>query len=351
LGNGFGVYRRRDGRVVIKWRDLSDHPRQTTTIQGVREANAFLRRAYREWPGHGTRDTGYTVAELAGEYLRTRERDHDDTGEPGASTLAGDRRAVALITDRWPVTRVEDLHRTDVRAWYSDMRRTGLADNTVRIYASTLRMAYRWGIDADTVPLPAPPVPTVTVANVREGQALDVGTVRAIEAAIPDHYRTMFYTLAFTGMRIGEVCALDVGSFRGRYIVGGSKTDAGKNRPVRIPDWLQTMLEAHTSGRDSGDPLFVNRRGRRVTARPWRRRVWDPATEAAGVPEATPHWLRHTLATRLAEGGHGGWELRSHFGWADQRIADHYIDVASEGVPAIADTLEDHRPALRAVTS
>ena len=181
------------------------------------------------------------------------------------------------------------------------------------------------------------------------GQALDPGAVRAIGDALPDHYRTFFYTLAFTGMRIGEVCALDVGSFRGRHIVGGSKTEAGRNRPVRIPDWLTHMLEAHTAGRDPSEPLFTNRRGRRVQPRPWRRRVWDPAAEAAGIPEATPHWLRHTLASRLAEGGHGGWELRSHFGWADQRIADHYIEAAREGIAAIAETLEDDRPPLRVV--
>ena len=335
--------------LVIKWRDTADRPRQTTTIQRTAEANAFCRRKYREWPGPRTADTGYTVAELVAEYVETRERDHADTGKPGASALAGDRVALTRIAGRWPHTPVDDLTRPEVAKWFSDMRREGRKDHTVRIYASTLRSAYRWGINAQTVALAIPPVPTVHVNNAEGGQAIEPEQLRAMADAIHEHYRPMFLTLAFTGMRIGEVCALNVSSYRKGHLVGGSKTTAGKNRPVAVPDWLAHILDAHTEHRAPDEPLFVNRRGDRIKSRPWRRRVWDPAAETAGIPEATPHWLRHTLATRLAEQGHGGWEMRSHFGWADQRIADHYIKTAQTGIRSIADTLEQYRPPLRAV--
>jgi site-specific recombinase XerD len=98
------------------------------------------------------------------------------------------------------------------------------------------------------------------------------------------------------------------------------------------------MIRAELGTRTDG-PLFLNRRGNRVSADVWRRRTWNPTVEALGIPEATPHWLRHSLATLLAQHGMSAYDLRTHFGWETSRIADRYVK-KGQGVRRIADTLE-----------
>lgn len=350
-GNGFGVYRRKsDGRLIVNYKDEHDRPRQETKIRKVAEANAFCRRKYREWPGPKKIDVSWTVPELIGEYLEWRESQHELTGEPAASTLDGDRAAAKRIVKRWPKLAVGAMTKRESAAWIKSMRTEGRKGNTIRIYTSSLRCAYQWAIDNHLLDMDAPPIPEVSVTDAKGGQTLTLAQLHDMLEHVQPDYRVMFLTLAFSGMRISEVCALDVTSLhrKGSYLVGGMKTEAGKNRKVSIPEWLVQVLVDHIGDRTEG-PLFLNRRGNRVTRRAFTRTHWDPAAEAIGVPDATPHWTRHSLATSQAADGRNVFELLEHFGWKDLRIASRYIHAAGDGVTAIGKSLEAARPPLRAV--
>lgn len=354
LGHGFGVYRREDGRLIIKWRDAHDRPRQTTTITKVAEANAFCRRKFREWPGR-IETIDYTIREMVTEYLEEKELEHR-AGTRALNTIIRDRAAVTRILEQWDGFHASELGRHDVKRWFSTMKAEGLSDSSVANYATVLRSAYKWAMDDGPLGhLTAHPVPSVAIKDQKAGQALTSIQIRSIFSATPTRYLPFMYTLAFSGMRIEEVCRLNVGdvNVEASTLFGGIKTDAGKDRTVAIPDWLTQLLVRHIGNRVSG-PLFLNQRERRVNADVFRRRIWNPAVTKAGLPDATPHWLRHSLATLLAQSGHSVYDLRSHFGWADSRIADHYVKVAQAGIRSIADRLEEEipdeaRPGLRLV--
>jgi integrase len=127
--------------------------------------------------------------------------------------------------------------------------------------------------------------------------------------------RAIIASLAFGGLRIGELCALlwrDVDLAGGRLNVGEAKTDAGR-RYVDLLEPLREELTAHKMGASNalGSAfVFSTSAGNPRTINNVRERVFKPAVRRAGekleaderapLPAGlTPHKLRHTFASLL----------------------------------------------------
>ena len=132
--------------------------------------------------------------------------------------------------------------------------------------------------------------------------------------------------MIYTGFRIGEVLALrveDVHLSEG-YIIGGEKTEAGKNRIVPIPPSipeLKTFLRQWCSEIGSGR-LFP------MSHQRFREDIFDAALSASGiVPEGlTPHCTRHTFASLSSASGIKPESLQKIIGHANySTTAEVYI--------------------------
>ena len=105
--------------------------------------------------------------------------------------------------------------------------------------------------------------------------------------------------LCYTGLRISEFLSLTRFSYHpedGGYLQCGIKTDAGKDRIIplhpKVIPYLRRYLE------QSGDTIILHE-GKPVSDQWYRQHAFPPIAEMLGTPEATPHWCRHTFATRL----------------------------------------------------
>lgn len=67
-------------------------------------------------------------------------------------------------------------------------------------------------------------------------------------------------------------------------------------RSVPVPPALMRHIEQECRGRGAADLLFPAPKGGPLRLNNWRRRVFDPAVERAGIVDLTPHDLRHTAA-------------------------------------------------------
>ncbi len=133
-----------------------------------------------------------------------------------------------------------------------------------------------------------------------------------------------------SGLRVSELCSLDVDSIDGRRCVVRVMGKGNKERqvPVSKPaiesvrDWLKVRHEV--LGADEL-ALFLNHRTKRMTARDVRRLIDDRATSPTH-----PHALRHTFATHLLDNGADLRAVQELLGHADVATTQRYTHVSKE---------------------
>ncbi|WP_084082655.1 tyrosine recombinase XerC [Corynebacterium freneyi] len=138
--------------------------------------------------------------------------------------------------------------------------------------------------------------------------------------------RAMMEILYAAGIRVGELCALDLGDVdlaRGTLTVTGK---GDKQRTVPFGEPAARAIENWIGARDEvavgeGKAMFLGARGGRLDPRQ-ARRIVHAATSEAGA-DLSPHGLRHTAATHMVEGG------------ADLRVVQEMLGHASLGTTQI----------------
>ena len=146
--------------------------------------------------------------------------------------------------------------------------------------------------------------------------------------------------LCYTGFRITEFLTLTRFSYHrdGDYFQWGMKTAAGKGRIVPVHLKIKPYLERWLS--KGGDTIICKGNGRPILS-PWYRDTpFAAIAKELGAPQATPHWCRHTFATRLHASGVPELEKKRLMGHASKDVTEHYthtdIDQLSAAIRRLA---------------
>ena len=143
-------------------------------------------------------------------------------------------------------------------------------------------------------------------------------------------------TLYATGVRVAELCGLDLGDVdRERRLVRVlGKGRKERSVPVGVPA-LRALRAWLDQGRprlatpSSGSAVFLGERGARIDPRVVRRVVHAALSRVDGAPDLGPHGLRHAMATHLLEGGadlRSVQEMLGHASLATTQIYTHVTD-------------------------
>ena len=217
----------------------------------------------------------------------------------------------------------------EIEAWIVGLRDRGKASATVRKAKNILGAIFTDALDRGKLarnPMPSkarltrvlPKAPNQSNPKTRY---LTRAEFDRLADAIDPAYRAMIYIGAFGGLRWGETAALrprDIDLERRQLSVHatlaqpvggvpfrdlGMKTAASR-RTIALGG-LVGVLAAHIEEYASDDWLFMTKSGAPLHATNWRRQVWHPATEAAGLtpPPLRYHDLRHTCAAWLIKQG------------------------------------------------
>jgi integrase len=147
---------------------------------------------------------------------------------------------------------------------------------------------------------------------------------KALLGEIPPQHADLVYLLASTGLRISESLNLrwqDVAQVDGRphLTVTRSKTAAGERTIPLSPDTARRLTARRSCARFPADSdlIFPTRTGRPLDPKNFRAQVFNPAAVRAAVPWATPHKLRHGLASLMASQGLSAAQIAAQLGHAD----------------------------------
>ena len=232
-----------------------------------------------------------------------------------------------------------------VQAWLADLHATKLSANSV---AKAYRLMKAVMGDAVEAGLIARSPCRIRGAGTETAPEIHVATpaqVAALATAVGPRWEALVFTAAYSGLRWGELaglrrCDVDLmqqtitvsrklAEVNGELSFGPPKSAAGR-RTVGIPSFVARSLAAHLNlyalPGDNG-LVFPSTDGEPMRRSNFRRRVWEPATNAAGMDGFTFHALRHTAATLGAASGASLKALMSRMGHSSPRAALRYQHV------------------------
>jgi integrase/recombinase XerC len=230
------------------------------------------------------------------------------------ATLRNYRHALDLLLAFLKGERPQSIEAAQIRRAAALLHAKGLSPRTLALVLSAWRGWFRWlvrhrGLRANPVlgiraPKAARPLPKAL--SVEAAQKLLDGGGAGDAAGIRD--RAMFELLYSSGLRVGELVALDVDDGR-LDLAHGEVTVTGKGSKTRtVPvgaharEALKKWLSSRTAMAVPGEKaLFVGSRGKRISAAIVAARLKRWARAAGTSGRVHPHMLRHSFATHVLQ--------------------------------------------------
>ena len=252
--------------------------------------------------------------------------------------------------------RLAGIDHLAVREWIAGLSASGLAPTTVHKCAQIMAKIMRGAVDAGLLassPCESQPLPRVERDEMR---FLTADEIARLASTIAEPYGPLVLAASYGGLRAGELFGLrrvrvdvlharvDVAEIlvevNGRHHFGPPKTRAGR-RGVPLPRFVADELGAHVAGLEPDALVFPAPQGGPVRASLFRRRVWRPAVDAAGLSPLRVHDLRHSAVALWIAAGASPKEIATRAGHTSvATVLDRYGHLYPGHETAVVDTLD-----------
>lgn len=196
----------------------------------------------------------------------------------------------------------------------------------------------------------------------QEMRFLSATELERLAQTVPERFRALVLTTGYIGLRWGEAAGLKrsrlnllkaklevaeiLTEARGTLAFGEPKTKASR-RTLTLPAFLVEELASHLEQHSTSPELiFAGRDGAPLRRNNFRRRVWLPATQRAGLGGLRFHDLRHTAASLLIAQNVHPKVIQARLGHSSIGVTlDRYGHLLPNLDAEVADGLEEHRNA------
>lgn len=241
----------------------------------------------------------------------------------------------------------EQAAQPDVESYTKHLSSKGKSVATVTRSLASLKSFYTYMLGAGHVALN--PARGIAPAKV-ERKLPQILTSKEVELFLeqPDpadakgcRDKAMLELLYATGIRASELINLNIQDLNlrsGVLYCRGSKgvrsIPVYPSAVVAVSDYIYRMRGLIT-GPESGNALFVNLNGGRLTRQGFWKIVKGYATEAGITKEITPHTLRHSFALHLLENGASVKDIQTMMGHADISSTQVYVQLLDSHVKQV----------------
>lgn len=212
---------------------------------------------------------------------------------------------------------LSSLRPITVTEWVAAMRTEGLSASRIRQAYRVLSQIMASAVDNDLIPqTPCRGVRLPRMPQTEPHIVTPLEASRIVRCAQKPH-DLLIALLAFAGLRVGEAFALrrsDVDVAGGFVLVDENLAEANgtlvfdtpkshQKRLLRLAPSLAKRLGAYLEVLPGGEDalLFTTPAGKPLRYNQWRKAYFDPAVAAAGLTDVTPHDLRASHGTWVAD--------------------------------------------------
>ncbi|HYI46760.1 MAG TPA: tyrosine recombinase XerC [Actinomycetota bacterium] len=247
---------------------------------------------------------------------------------------------------RGQILTIDSIDRRHLRRFVGYLGQRSYARRTIARKVSAVRSLLRWAVLHDLIgsspaeDLGAPkldrPLPKILKAE----DAARLMELPPDDDPVGIRDRALLELLYGSGLRVAELCSLDLEDLELRHGTVQVTGKGRKERRVPISDDARAALERYLDGSrrsflESGraqaamPALFLNKRGRRLDPRSVRASLSRYAT-ADGLPPVSPHGLRHSFATHLLDAGADLRVVQELLGHENLATTEIYTHVSTE---------------------
>ena len=292
-----------------------------------------------------------TVGERWGEYLRLGRRMSPHTISAYLADLRSLLDFLSLRQDATEEQLRDALTQRAIRSWLAQTLADGGARSTIARHTAAIRNFTTWALREGILPSDPAALLSSPRADQRLPSPLDESDARMLLNAARDEAATggasqirnwAILELTYAcGLRVSEVCALDVSSLNREALTVRVVGKGNKERVVpygppaadALDHWLVRGRPQLAEER-SGQALFLGDKGGRIDPRIVRSMVHKMAAHA-GVHDVAPHGLRHSTATHLLQGGADLRAVQEMLGHSSLSTTQRYTHVDTARLSAI----------------
>lgn len=199
----------------------------------------------------------------------------------------------------------------------------------------------RWAMD-EGITLTNPAEDLTTVA--KQKNTREVFTEEDIKAMKKSklHAADVALILVSCGCRPGELFTVPLVNCREDHFIGGSKTEAGRNRVIPIgPDGLAAYKKIRAKALSDGAAYLIDGyEGKNKTAPNYTKRDWRELMKEIGRDGMTPYCCRHTFITRAIRAGVDLPVLESIVGHVDRETTKVYTHLHADDLVAAVQVIK-----------
>lgn len=230
--------------------------------------------------------------------------------------------------------------RSDYQAAIIALEMKGMSKSTCNKLRVLLGQLGRWAMD-EGITLTNPAQELTTVAKQKSTRetftdeqikAIKNSTLPAADIAL---------ILLSCGCRPGELFSVHLANCREDHFIGGSKTEAGRNRVIPIgPDGIKAYQKIRAKAIAEKKPLFIDGySGKNKTAENYTKRDWKELMSQLGIEGLTPYSCRHTFITNAIRSGMDLPKLEAIVGHVDRETTKIYTHLQAQDLVKAVQTV------------